>query len=306
MKAFPKIFALGTRHVYNIFDGVVEITEKIDGSQSGFGKVNGELHMRSKGKMLVLDAPDKMFAPGVEYIKSIEDRLPNNFWFWAEYLRSPKHNVLKYDRIPKNHFALFGCMNLTVDRVLGYYHIASWADELGVDVVPLIFQGEADDMGRVALEYLRHCLDRDSFLGGTKIEGVVIKNYHDHEVAGVIHPIQAAKFVSEKFKEQIGQKVRQGKAVLPDFFESFRTEARWQKAIQHLRDDGLLSNEPKDIGPLIKEIQRDLVEECQETIMHYLYNHFIQQILRKVIAGFPEYYKEYLVKEAYDENTTSN
>lgn len=44
-------------------------------------------------------------------------------------------------------------------------------------------------------------------------------------------------------------------------YDSYRTEARWQKAVQHLRDEGKLLGEPKDIGPLMAEIWRDLVEE---------------------------------------------
>jgi len=48
INAFPKIFAIGTDYISNIFDDEVEITEKIDGSQFAFGKVNGELFMRIK------------------------------------------------------------------------------------------------------------------------------------------------------------------------------------------------------------------------------------------------------------------
>lgn len=59
--AFPKILHIGNKQISDLFDGVVEITEKVDGSQLGFGKVNGELFVRSKGKEQDLDNPDMMF-----------------------------------------------------------------------------------------------------------------------------------------------------------------------------------------------------------------------------------------------------
>jgi hypothetical protein len=300
MKAFPKIHALGTRHTADIFDGIVEITEKVDGSQFGFGKVNGELFMRSKGKQLVLDHPDKMFAKGVEAVKSIESRIPENYWFWSEYLQRPKHNVLKYDRIPKNHLALFGAWDMLIDQVQPWFYLQKWAEKFEMDIVPRLFQGNFLYQNADAMAQLHIMLNEQSFLGGTKIEGVVIKRYRDHEVAGVIHPIQSGKFVSEKFKEKMGVQVKKQKNTLPDFVESFRTEARWFKAIQHLRDEGMLLHDPKDIGSLIQEIQRDVFEEETEVIKDYLFDHFKPQIQRKVIAGFPEFYKEYLMKECYD------
>ncbi len=46
LKAYPKIFALGTRYVETIFDEPVEATEKIDGSQFVFGRIDGEELLR--------------------------------------------------------------------------------------------------------------------------------------------------------------------------------------------------------------------------------------------------------------------
>ena len=49
---FPKIFSLGTKYIVDIFDSPVEVTEKLDGSQFTFAKVNDILYYRSKGQML--------------------------------------------------------------------------------------------------------------------------------------------------------------------------------------------------------------------------------------------------------------
>lgn len=106
--AFPKILHIGDKQLSTLFDGEVEITEKVDGSQLGFGKVDGELFVRSKGKEQDLDNPDMMFKKAVEFIKTIADKLPENITLYGEWLNKPKHNTLAYDRTPKNSIALFG------------------------------------------------------------------------------------------------------------------------------------------------------------------------------------------------------
>ena len=108
IKAFPKIFTLGDRWTQGIYDGDVEVTEKVDGSQFAFGKVDGKLFMRSKGKEIIIDNPEKMFSKAVDYVLSIEDRLLENTVYYCEYLQKPKHNTLAYSRVPKNDLMLFG------------------------------------------------------------------------------------------------------------------------------------------------------------------------------------------------------
>jgi len=78
VSSFPKIFALGTRYVKDLFSEEVEVTEKLDGSQFGFGRVEGKLRVRSRGKEMLLDAPDKLFEEGVRYVQSIRDWLPGS------------------------------------------------------------------------------------------------------------------------------------------------------------------------------------------------------------------------------------
>ena len=72
---FPKIYTVGSTEVKDVFNGAVEITEKLDGSCIGFGIVDGELIVRSKNKELSLTKPESMFAGAVAYIKSIREKL---------------------------------------------------------------------------------------------------------------------------------------------------------------------------------------------------------------------------------------
>ena len=78
IKAFTKIFTIGDNRILDIFDGEVEITEKIDGSQFCAGKIDGEFFMRSKRKQIFYENYDKMFKEAVEYVWSIQDKFTNN------------------------------------------------------------------------------------------------------------------------------------------------------------------------------------------------------------------------------------
>ena len=297
IKAFPKIFAIGTDYIRDIFNEEVEITEKVDGSQWVFGKIDGQVYMRSKGKAQYDGAVDKMFQPAADYVSSLD--LPENTIFYCEYLRQPKHNTLAYDRAPKNHLTLFGVCDET-DRFISLHEmLTTYADELGIDVVPLLGRG---CIGSAA--ELKALLNQESYLGGQKIEGVVVKNYErQFLLGGQPMPLMAGKFVSEQFKEtnQRGwAKAHTGKGKWQTFCESFKTEARWHKAIQHLRDNGELQNAPQDIGPLLKEIQRDILEEEGEAIKEVLWKQFGREVTSAATRGFPEWYKEQLLERSFD------
>ena len=296
--AFVKIFAIGTDYIRDIFNEEVEITEKVDGSQFDFGKIGGKLYMRSKGAQLYVEHPEKMFSEGMSYIESIQDRLPEGKVFFCEYMKKPKHNTLKYDRIPRNHLMLFSVMELSRQA---FEDSLPYADMLDIEHVPVLFNGKINCITDFA-----GVLDTKSVLGGVNIEGVVVKNYHrQFLLGGQPMPLMAGKFVSESFKEVHRERwgaEEKGKSRVETFFESFRTPARWEKAVQHLREKGELENEPKDIGKLFKEVQSDIEAEEKEAIKDFLWKEFSGEIKRKATAGMPEWYKTRLLERSFDTN----
>lgn len=295
--AFTKIFALGTSYIEDIFDGDVEITEKIDGSQFGFGKINGEIITRSKGRQIFRESVDKMFKKAVEYVYSIEDKLPEGKFFYCEYLQSPRHNILHYGRTPKNNLILFGVSD-GISKYENYEKIKEYAEILEIEAIPLVYIGKIDSP-----EEILKLLEKTSSLGEVEIEGVVVKNYEKQFLlGGQPMPMMAGKFVSEKFKEVHKEKWGSeftGKGRWVTFVESFRTEARWEKAIQHLKENGELEGSPRDIGNLIKEVNIDITNEEKENIKEFLWNEFGVEVLRKSTHGLPEWYKEKLLKDNY-------
>lgn len=291
MNSYPKIHSLGTKYVQDIFMEPVEITEKLDGSQIGWGKVDGEFVVRSKGTIINKDNPDNLFQEGVAYLKSIVSKIPDNMFFYGEYFKRPKHNTLCYDRIPKHHIALFGVLSLPDLFSSDYRLIEEWAEIFDIEPIPLLHRGMI-----TSKEQYESLMDSVSILGRAKIEGIVIKNYQRSLVINqnYVQPITCAKLVSEEFKEVHrgrwkDEETKGGK--LEQFYNQFRTPARWAKAVQHLRERGELTDTPKDIGALFKEVSIDIEAEEKEFIMEQLYLMHKKDLLKHATHGMPEWYK---------------
>lgn len=301
IRAYPKIFAIGTDYISDIFKEPVEITEKIDGSQFDFGKVGGELFYRSKGKIMYPESVEKMFLIATNYVHQIEHRIPDNTIAYCEYLMRPKHNTLSYNRVPKNNLMLFGISQPNQKFNSEYDTIVNFADIFEIEPVPLVFKGKIEKANEIF-----DLIKDESILGGPNMEGIVVKNYlRPFLLGGQPIPLMAGKYVSEKFKEvhqQSWGKEKTGKGKFEVFKDGFKTEARWEKAIQHLRDSGNLENSPRDIGNLIKEVQRDIKEEEVENIKNFLFREFGSEIIRYATRGLPEWYKEQLVKNNFESN----
>jgi len=284
LSSYPSIYALGHRSIADLFDGPVTVEEKIDGSQFSMARVNGELVCRSKGQQIIVGAPEKMFAAAVETAQKLD--LHEGWVYRCEYLKSPKHNTLAYSRIPKDHLILF-------DVMTGYEIYLTPAAKkfeavrLGLEVVPCFLSGET------CVDDLRPFMDHESTLCGCKIEGVVVKNYARF---GTDKKILIGKFVSQEFKErhQKAWKVSNpGPAdVTQHIISELKTDARWRKAVQHLRDAGKLAGTPQDIGPLLIELGTDTEREESDAIKEALFKHFWPQIRRGIASGFPEFYKK--------------
>ena len=175
------------------------------------------------------------------------------------------------------------------------------AERLGLEVVPLLYRGRIDNP-----DVLRGLIDRTSILGGQKIEGCVLKSYHKFGKDG---KAMMAKFVTEAYREvQKGDWREQNPAqgdVVQRLIETYRTPARWNKAIQHLREAGKLKDSPEDIGPLLIEVREDVRAECLEEIASALFNWAWPQLSRGLTSGLAEHYKDELLKRSFEKEVPS-
>lgn len=297
INSYSKIYGLGHRAITLLFMGNIVIQEKIDGSQFSFGKLDSIVRFRSKRVEMFPNNDNGMFNKGIQAVLEVANMLPEGIVYRGEYLQKPKHNTLAYDRIPHNHVVLFD-MATAGQNYFSPEMVAEEANRLGFEPVPTIFNGNGSHFDQ---ETFTELIDRTSVLGGAKIEGVVIKNYGQFTADG---KVMMGKYVAEHFREKNG-KVRKNKnvsnnGIIGQLGEMYRTEARWRKAIEHLRDEGVLEDSPRDIGPLMRELSIDFETECADEIKEALYKWARKAILRRVQYGFPEFYKNLLMEKQFE------
>ena len=297
--SYSQIFTLGHKAIADLLKTPVYVEEKIDGSQFSFCRAEeGELRVRSKGCEMVVDAPEKMFSFAVDTVKRLKPFLRPGWTYRCEYLRSPKHNALVYSRIPKDHLIIFD-IEIGECEFLSYEQKKAEAERLGLEAVPLLHEGMI-----AGGAFIRSFLLQDSILGGQKIEGVVIKPV-GYNVFGVDRKVLMGKFVSEAFKEVHAHVWKQENPTAGDIVArlgaDYGSQARWQKAIQHLAERGLTTDSPQDIGALMKEIPADIKRECEDEIKEKLFAYAWPHIARMTTRGFPEFYKELLLKKQFEQ-----
>ena len=311
MRSYNKIFQLGDRMISDLLVGKVELEEKLDGSQFRILVSEKGVQCGSKSVDFDEDHPvEKTFKVGVEKAIEAFSEMPvsegSRIHIFGEYFASPKHNTLGYERIPKNHIMIY---DIAIEEKDGFLEWANYVDKkavaeaYGFEVVPLIWSGDGKDLtNEMMLEFLK----RESVLGKEIVEGIVIKNTEK-----TFDPIKfphfagntpAGKFVRSEFKERNNEEWKVKKGGMEVFLESINPEARWKKAVQHLKDQGKLEGNMKDMAILIAENVKDFEEEEKENVKEILYEIHKKQIIGKLNGGFADYYKKALMEKQFEQN----
>jgi hypothetical protein len=294
LSSYGKVYGVGHKDIADLLNGEIVVEEKIDGSQFSFSySETGVLSCRSNGQQLPLvfepegiTTPEKMFRKAVAAAAS-RIHAEANWVYRCEYLQSPKHNTLAYERTPKDNLILFDVMT-GPETFLSPVDKAIEAARLGLECVPCYYQGSVNEwvMNSFA-EYLK----KPSVLGGP-VEGIVIKNYNRFTSDG---KLAKGKIVTEAFKEAHRDAWKISNPGAKDFVQmlaaSMKTEARWRKAVQHLKEAGKCEGTPRDIGALMKNVHTDIDAEDADQIAQALLKHFLPQIKRAVCAGLPDWWK---------------
>lgn len=298
ISSYSSIYPLGHRAGLSLMNEIVFAEEKVDGSQFSFSLGPDGLEFRSKGTQ-IHGEPDKLFAPAVETARNLESKLVPGWVYVGEALCRPKHNTKTYGRIPKGGFVLFDVR--TGEEVYLLRHEKEQvARDLGLEVVPELWRGYGRD-----LDGIRGLIGKESFLGGSTIEGVVIKPAN-YSIFDANKKVLMLKLVDDAFKEAHRKSWKAMNPSKSDIVDSliarYKVERRWEKAVEHLRDDGKLLGTPQDIPTVMKSVVQDILKEEEQEIRDELFKWVWPKISRGVIAGLPEWYKQRLVGEIEKEH----
>jgi len=290
LKSYSSPFGWGHRALDGLFDGdPVYVSEKIDGSQISFGvDTDGELHIRSRKVAIDPESPG-MFDLAVASILGIRSRLAWGYTYRGEYLAKPKQNSIQYDCVPDGNIVIY---DIGDQRYLLDGAFENEAERTGLEHAPLIAVIEK----RPSQEMIDEWMTLPSLLGGEYgVEGVVLKNY---DLYGKDDKVLMGKIVREGFAEKNSKNWKtnnpSNRDILSRLTDEYATEARWNKAIQHLAEQNELVGEMKDMPALFREVQDDVLQECEDEIKETLFNHFWGKIRRGLTYGLPEHYRKYL------------
>ena len=234
-----------------------------------------------------------MFTEGIESILSIQDKIPKGYRFFGEYLNKPKHNVLKYNRVPDKNVILWDVFdNYRMSHCLWAPDMKEFIRNMGLEIVPILYKGNPPIDLEASFNLFSPFLSSESCLGGQKVEGIVVKTIGQTRYLG--------KFVNSSFKEvhckrksnELQSIRREG--ILPSLIRELKTESRWVKAVQHLRENGSLNGDLSDIKNICKEIGGDVKCEEGDYIKRQLFKWAWPEISKGILKGVPEWYKESL------------
>lgn len=266
------------------------IEEKIDGSQLSIVLDNdGKLTFYNKNKRAGMNNAFEKAITMLSFKYDNKNILNPDYTYHGESVCRIKHNVCVYERTPKNYFILYDIFNNISNEYVSSEVKKLEAERVGFEIVQTLYHNNDPNQDpydicdklikQIELGEIKSCL------GGT-IEGIVLKHHAFTKKGKSV--ATKLKLVTTNFKER--HIVKQPKAELsPDEFltslgNSFCTEARFQKAYQHLVENNTInpdSIKKADKDKIIMELNVDFDKEYREELKELLYVEF-SPLLKKL------------------------
>jgi hypothetical protein len=166
----------GKEFVDTLFNSYVTINEKMDGSAFVFERdlVTGDFIFYKRDQRNPITMVDRTlmryYERPIQYIESLPphiiNSIPRGWRFGLEYFANNKPVEIAYDRIPKNHLILSYVHTRSEngkpsETIQDKAKLDEWADLLGVEHPPIIFQGYLNNSQKASiLDFLRTPFDQ--------------------------------------------------------------------------------------------------------------------------------------------------
>jgi hypothetical protein len=165
----------GQDFIEKLFNTYVTVNEKMDGSAFIFERdlETGKFRFYKRDQRNPITMVDrtlmKYYETPIQYIESLPPhiitKIPRGWKFGLEYFSNPQPVEIAYDRVPKNNLILSyvhvveepGVIQRTIQEK---DKLDDWADLLGVERPPIIFQGKlSEEQKNNILDFLRTPFD---------------------------------------------------------------------------------------------------------------------------------------------------
>jgi phosphopantetheine adenylyltransferase len=153
----------GEAFLSNLLNRYVIINEKVDGTLFGVKKNKDDQfkYFKKSGEISYVDRVlMKYYNPAISYFESLPNekrqRIPSNFYFGFEYFTRGDFDGKRHTKMPKNGLVLSYIHKLddsgqVVTTVQNKEQLDRWADYLGVERPPIIFEGTLNDEQKTAI-----------------------------------------------------------------------------------------------------------------------------------------------------------
>ncbi len=160
-----------------IFENDITIYEDVQGSKifvnyDGVDFTITQKTFNNKPISLIDLSLQKYYNKAYNYLISLSDRvkdlLPKNWYFVFEYFPDNEPANIKYNKVPKNNLILTAIVK---NKKYEYNNmeLLEFSNLLGVDCLPIIFQGKLTDAQKTALKYFLTTSEEDlEFVFGEK------------------------------------------------------------------------------------------------------------------------------------------
>ena len=156
----------GSSFLDELFSKELTVSEKLNGMSFSFEKsiVDGSISFYKRDQDNPISKIDrvlmKYYESPISHVQGLSglvlDEIPSGWRFGMEFFINPSPVLLSYQKIPKNGLVLthiivknsFGDIEKTI---VEKEELEYWADLIGVENPPIIFQGKLDDQQKVAI-----------------------------------------------------------------------------------------------------------------------------------------------------------
>lgn len=240
----------GDAFLTSLLNNFVIINEVIDGAFFGVKKTTSDefKYFKKSGEISYVDRVlMKYYNPVISYFENMplekRQRIPSHVYFGFEYLTKKDSVSSKYDKLPKNNLVLSYIHKLddsgkVVSTIQSKVVLDRWADYLGVERPPIIFEGKLDDEQKTAIlefvyaqpselfkkfkttsftKYIISILNEGqetAFLKDTKDSGIdaIVFRFYDEKQEKPEAKVFLAKMVDPIFKKEGEDQPRENKS----------------------------------------------------------------------------------------------
>lgn len=277
------------------------IEEKIDGSQLSVFLDENEHKLKFYNKNTEVCPTNYAFSKAISMLSQnkIINSLNPDYIYHGESVRQNRHNVIRYETTPKYYFIVYDIFKISDKSYLSREDKEEECKRLSFACVPVLYFNDIAEINpydkcheliqMIEKEELHSCL-------GGPIEGVVLK--HHAYVSKGKKIATKLKCVTDTFKERHKTKQCSNDYSADEYLEklgkSFNTEARFQKAYQHLREKNKLTDELKqsDTDKIIEELNDDFDKEYKDELTLLLWTEFSPIIKKYSCQGIGNWIKK--------------